>query len=1000
MSGPETQSAARYRGCVRSSLPPLVRQSLTGLALGGAAGALLQSGADTWGTTPWITSSILAWLLVGAAAVPALHPPRWTRPAAALTAVLVAVLGPLLPDPLAWAAVAVAGALVAFALGPLQVRVLTLAVGALAVPVGAASPLAGCALLFVGAIGLEWLGHDPHPAQVPSMPARAGALAVGLGGGALLVGGLTVGRALDPTWGTWVLGLVAGVAGATVTVALKPRAAGLAAAFGALIFGVWLALSPGWMQQQLAQAAGASDPRLLLVGCAAAGAVLAGVVIGAGVAMSRDQPLWPVLGAAGGVLVGAVAADLSAWIAVGVAGGIALVAAAAPGTWPGRAIGGLTVAVAAGVGWWMPLSPGPQSAALTSMRTAEEWHAEHTRSAEVAWSARSPDGALQVETNRRGEPTRALIDGTPHHAQGRAADAASLAGHLGAAVAHPVSDALVLGDVWGWTTAALVEQRVDLIHVSAPAPELTRQLAERDPSLGDRLLDPGVRLQAGTSQQALRALDPVDLIIEVVETPWHDSAGGLPTQRALTARARGLREGGAYVLVVPVAWMTEGELRGLLGAFDQAFAASRAFLPASGGDSLIVVGLPQDRAVSWTGFAQAATMGLEGLAALNLQGPLDLADRSLTGAMDVAAIGGTAPDPARLPAVLHRRPRMLLPVLADLLDGPEVWLDTTGHDAVADELTARVETSRRLLDCLDNAARGQIDTLVGACRGLAEAPDGARSLDPLIAPQLLAAEEHLVRCVAEGPRSSGCQFCLREVQSAKMLHPNSTRAHTLGGQCELAIGDDKRARASFEQALGLDEADLDALLGMAVLQNQRGELAAQEQTLRRAIRYHPRDWRPHWHLGSLLLELGRLDEAEEALRRARTEAGAESTRPLRALAQLELVRGNPQEALLFAQQAANKTGAAPDLHLVGTAYFQMELYDAAEQSFRKAILADPTYWLVRGDLGACDARAGRYASAIENFDAFLANDPTNAMYVDYRQRAVAALEQAGGASQP
>ncbi|MBK7755388.1 MAG: tetratricopeptide repeat protein [Deltaproteobacteria bacterium] len=590
-----------------------------------------------------------------------------------------------------------------------------------------------------------------------------------------------------------------------------------------------------------------------------------------------------------------------------------------------------------------------------------------------------PNGATLV-WSRRGALAVSVIDGAEVPAEGREADVERLVAALGAGLTLSLDHAVVLGETRGLTVAGLNRQGVAQITVAVPDPDSLRARAALDPALAEAMLSPNVQLHHQPTELLLREAPKAELIIELSRLPWRDAAQGLPSDRQLRLRRSRLSADGVYALVVPITWMDEASLAGLALAFAETFPQAMAFMPSTGADHLVLVGFASPRLTPWPRLVQAVALGGDELAAVQVRSAVELADRALTDAAGLRALGqrGARPSPYALPAGLNRRPRMLLPLFVGRIITPETWLDLSAEPQRKDELAARAEGTRRLLELLDDASRGDMEDVFEQSRALLDAPGGARALDPLVAPMLARAREALAQGVAEGPQSRAWSRCLSEVESARLLNPRAAEAFTLAGRCRLATGDNRRAAEEFEGALALDPADLDALLGIAQVHASRGALNEAEARLREATRTNPRAWRSWYHLGALMLDLGRLDDADRALSQARALAGETSGLPAGAMADLALQRGDPNAALVHAERAVSLQPVAKHLHLRALCYLELGQESQAERDLRAAIYEDPDWWPAHGDLGRVFAARGEYAQAIDAFKRALTLKPDNA----------------------
>ena len=134
----------------------------------------------------------------------------------------------------------------------------------------------------------------------------------------------------------------------------------------------------------------------------------------------------------------------------------------------------------------------------------------------------------------------------------------------------------------------------------------------------------------------------------------------------------------------------------------------------------------------------------------------------------------------------------------------------------------------------------------------------------------------------------------------------------------------------YERAVELDPDQPRAWYHLALMQNETGDLASGIVSLERVSGLEPSYAPALWRRGLLLLELGRLDEAEsnflEARRVAPRAAAAHS-----GLARVALQRGDAEEAVRILEALLADGARQPYLHyLLGSAYRQLSQWERAE----------------------------------------------------------------------
>ena len=172
-----------------------------------------------------------------------------------------------------------------------------------------------------------------------------------------------------------------------------------------------------------------------------------------------------------------------------------------------------------------------------------------------------------------------------------------------------------------------------------------------------------------------------------------------------------------------------------------------------------------------------------------------------------------------------------------------------------------------------------------------------------------------------------------DLTAAILLNPNSVEAHALMGEVQFAQGQLAAANQSYRKALEREPGLKEALLGLSQIALKRMDLPKAEELLRKATAANPRDWLCHYNLGAFLIDRGLLDEAEEVLRKAVALNEGQLSAPNTALAQLYLSRGEATAALMEGHRAIGIEKNAMNAYVLGKAYFEVEQNETASQYF-------------------------------------------------------------------
>ena len=121
------------------------------------------------------------------------------------------------------------------------------------------------------------------------------------------------------------------------------------------------------------------------------------------------------------------------------------------------------------------------------------------------------------------------------------------------------------------------------------------------------------------------------------------------------------------------------------------------------------------------------------------------------------------------------------------------------------------------------------------------------------------------------------------------------------------------ALVAYDNAALADPTQSDWYHGAGLVQRSRGELEGAASSFRRALELEPDREASRVHLGEVLIELGRLDEADQVLSVGEDTPSAHPSR-LAALGQLALARNEPVHAIAMLELALDRLPEAGALH--------------------------------------------------------------------------------------
>lgn len=727
-----------------------------------------------------------------------------------------------------------------------------------------------------------------------------------------------------------------------------------------------------------------------------------GLVLGA--AWGRSPRRLAPLAVAAGLLAGAMVDGTGGllWLAAGVLGVEALL-----GVRPLRqAAGGLGIAGLLAAAIFAGTTPDDlltsgryrllrsPSAASEEARISEDlrtavasWAAEgaaRLRAPERAWSGellRSP--ALDALEEQGTWPLLAELDGLPRQTRGRLARAEAFAGLVAAGTGAELDRSLFLGDDLGLALAAFSEAPHGLVRVATPIPELTRAVARLDPLTEARWLGPTVRLLPWHPTRALASEGraALDLVLEIKRAPWGDAHRAPADPDHLARIRRRLGPTGRYVSVLhldtwapatPAAWTAE-----IAAHFDHV----QLWLPPDGVDSLIVVagGSPPELGA----FLEVGSGAVELLRELGMPSAESAAALAIADGGAARSWAGEAslPEAHRLSSAVAMPHITHLADLADhVVDVGQLWSVPVESASSLEGVRTRQEGSRIFLESMRDAARGDMESVLAGVRELErfDRLHGTRTLAPMIEPHLQQAREALARARREGASSTGWTEATNAATTARMLARTDPQPLLILAEIDLARGAWESAARRFEEVLAIDPDSLEALHGLARAAKGRRDYVRAEDAFRRAVQRHPRDWVAWQRLGAFLQELDRVEEAEEALRKAAGLADPPMAQPHLALAELYLRDEQAARALVEAERAIRLSGSAYALVLRGRAHLDLGEHARADKDFRDAVLVDPELAPARFGVGMARIALGDPQGAAEAFEAVLRIDPENA----------------------
>jgi len=186
--------------------------------------------------------------------------------------------------------------------------------------------------------------------------------------------------------------------------------------------------------------------------------------------------------------------------------------------------------------------------------------------------------------------------------------------------------------------------------------------------------------------------------------------------------------------------------------------------------------------------------------------------------------------------------------------------------------------------------------------------------------------------------------------SALELSPNLNIVHNALGDLYWETGKHQEAEASYLRALAINENDVSAVTGLAIVQSSQQRLTEAEENFRQAIALQPGNWRSYDALGRFLYQNGRYEEAAAAYEEV-VSLDTENMQGWGNLGTSLMLSGNFTDAAPAFNRSIDVEPQVDAYANLGLMYYYLGKTDAAVTALENATSLAPDDHLVWANLG-------------------------------------------------
>ena len=224
----------------------------------------------------------------------------------------------------------------------------------------------------------------------------------------------------------------------------------------------------------------------------------------------------------------------------------------------------------------------------------------------------------------------------------------------------------------------------------------------------------------------------------------------------------------------------------------------------------------------------------------------------------------------------------------------------------------------------------------------------------------------------------------KNCDTALALSPRSAEGYSCLGEVLKTEGHYAEAAKQFQLAVDADSTSDDALIGLADSYQKLGNLAAAEQTYRKAVTLRPNYWAVYSWLGAFYFGQGRYQEAADMFRKV-NELAPDNYRGYFNLGAVLLLQNLYDQSIDASKRSIDLRPNLEAYVNLGAAYFLQHKFDDAATAFQAGLALDKSEPVNWGNLGDAiywnpkrrSEAATAYKQAIELAHAKLAVNPND-----------------------